>query len=183
MLDNPRGFFKDDAYAAAQLKELAKSDQSTNAIDASTYASERRFSRILFAQHRVWPIFHRYLKHLLVTMQFEVRSVFKMMNSVFKNDDFMYSQWWILYSKWWKTMKNDAGVARVWRGTAAHSDIRFFASYGHAWYELCISNNGFCISNDEFCISNDEFWIGPVLVKVNFVFKMMNYALTMMNLY
>ena len=53
VLDNPRGFFKDDAYAAAQLKELAKSDQSTNAIDASTYASERRFSRILFAQHRV----------------------------------------------------------------------------------------------------------------------------------
>jgi hypothetical protein len=48
VLDNPHGFFKDDEYATMQIKELARSDTSTNAIDASTY-----------------------LKHLLVTMQFE----------------------------------------------------------------------------------------------------------------
>eukprot|EP01043_Picozoa_sp_COSAG02_P051912 COSAG02_NODE_5523_length_4260_cov_2.021629_2_plen_1094_part_01 len=47
-LNHDDGFFKDDEYAEAQLKQLARSDTSTNAVDAATY-----------------------LKHLLLTMQFE----------------------------------------------------------------------------------------------------------------
>eukprot|EP01045_Picozoa_sp_COSAG04_P007403 COSAG04_NODE_386_length_15303_cov_3.425151_7_plen_1858_part_00 len=51
-LNDERGFFKDNEYAEAQLRELAKSDPSTNAVDAATY-----------------------LKHILQTMQYQAAPV------------------------------------------------------------------------------------------------------------